>query len=300
MHVAHLEVRKLVVSAMAGAVISEILVWLSVGPGESLSRTVILGHFAAIVIGAFAGLSYEIFRALLEVTNDSLKQVSVMHTSVRQLSEQIKYQDSALKMLLSLPRHNEALSALITQSMSDNFRNIPYVTMANYMTILEIAIRHADTFEAVQRHPLRWYEDSRATGYLHALRDERMKYKTRLFVLDDMGQREMEVDVADPDALSTYWRNTGDVDSLWVSEANFRRNFPQTAIPEDFALFDEQLYIAYNEEQQILSFDVLAEDSIMSRIFRDVRHLVASHADGAFRRVPVAANVIALESVREQ
>jgi len=283
-----------------GAIVSEILVALSVGPGETFSRTVVLGHFVAIIIGAMAGVSYEIFRALLNVTNDSIEQVSVMRTSVMQLSEQIKYQDSALKMLVSLPKHNEVLSVLITKSMTDNFRNIPYVAMATYLKILEIAIKHSDTFEGVQRHPMRWYRDSGNVGYLHSLRDGRMDFKTRLFVLDDNGLRQMEEDISDPSILDNYWENTGTVESLWISEADFRRNFPQIPIPEDFALFDGRLLIMYNEDQQILSFDVVEEDNTFARIFRDIRQLTRNHVNPAIKQIPNATNVLPLKAVREE
>jgi len=285
----HLEVRRLVLPGVVGAAVSEVLVTLSIGGDERVSRGVVLGHVAAVVVGALLGLGYELVKALIEVTDRSLQQVATMEASVRQLVEQIRYQDAALQMLTALPRHNEVLSVLLTTSMTDNFRNIPYVTMATYLNILQIAIQHADRFESVQRHPVRWYRDSRNTGYLHALRDSRMRARTRLFVLDAEGRADMEQDVRDADTLADYWTHTGDVDSFWVSEADFRRNFPQIPIPEDFALFDGKLLIVYDEDRQILSFDVVPEINDFSRIFSDVRRLMADQSGTAFRRVPRTA-----------
>jgi hypothetical protein len=164
--------------------------------------------------------------------------------------------------------------------------------MAGYLHILEIAIKHSNGFEAVQRQSIRWYRDSGNSGYLEALRDKPMSVKTRLFVLDASSQRDMGEDLTDPSLLDWYWRHTGEVDSFYVTESDFRKNFPQIPIPGDFALYDRELFVMYDEDRQILSFDVVGESSNQVRIFKDLGQLVKSHADSAFKRIPRASNEV--------
>lgn len=116
-----------------------------------------------------------------------------------------------------------------------------------------------------------------------------MSYKTRLFVLDEAAQREMLEDLRDSELLAYYWENTGDVASDWVSDSAFRKHFPQVPIPQDCALYDRSPLIVYDEERQILGFDVVDENSSPVRIFSDLQQLVQSHSAGELAEIPRVA-----------
>jgi hypothetical protein len=79
-----------------------------------------------------------------ESTRKSLQSFGTMQAGVESLTRRIRYQDDTLKMLTSRPRHNSVLTALIKTSMSDNFRNTPYVGEADYLRFLTMAIEHSD------------------------------------------------------------------------------------------------------------------------------------------------------------
>ena len=176
---------RLAVTAALGALILEAIVAISVGINHTLDAQVIPAHLAALLVGALAGWLFELFRELTSVTREATLTVSGLKASVESLTQRIKYQDQALDMLMTCPRHHDALTALIKKSMSDNFRNIPLVGVSDYLAFLQSAVRHADGYEGVQRQPLRWYRDRHAGPWLVDLRQRKMQYKRRLIVLDN-------------------------------------------------------------------------------------------------------------------
>jgi hypothetical protein len=121
-----------------------------------------------------------------------------------------------------------------------------------------------------------------------------MQYKSRLFVIDDQLVGKMEEDLADPTLLTFYWEHTGEVSSYWITESDFRRNYPSLSIPRDFALYDHMLLITYDEEKQILNFDVVDPDtSPEAQIFRTLNELV-QRDDTAFRVIPHAQQYVSV------
>ena len=244
--------------AAGGAALVEVVLILSEGLGNAFTISRIPNHLTAIAVGGLLGWMYELLRELSAATATSLQGIST-------LLGKINYQDEALSMLTGSPRHNEVLTMLIAASMKENFRNIPYVGEAAYLEYLSNAIEHSSGFQGVQRKPLRWFRDESANGYLHALRDRRMSYKTRIFIIDDADVDEMEHDLRDPDLLAYYWENGGSVDSYWISTERFRRQFPGRRIPDDFALFDGSLLIAYDTDHQVLTFNLVEESSCPER-----------------------------------
>ena len=182
----------------------------------------------------------------------------------------IEYQDDALTMLTACPRHNDVLTRLIKASMKENFRNVPYVGEAAYLEYLGNAIEHSGGFQGVHRRPLRWFRDNSANAYLHTLRDRRMDYQTRIFVIDNADVPAMEEDLRNAELLAHYWQNGGEIDSYWISVERFQHQFPGQRIPDDFALFDRALLIAYDIERQVLTFNLLKESSRERQIFESL------------------------------
>ncbi|GAA1693178.1 hypothetical protein GCM10009745_43340 [Kribbella yunnanensis] len=278
--------KRLAGSALVGTLTLEAILLFSAGANNAFTARQLPSHVLAVIVGTLGGWIFELFRQLLSATSNSLEELGRLNASLGALTERIDYQETALGMLTSCPRHNDALSKLIRSSMSDNFRNIPYVGPAAYLGYLRSAVEHSDGYEGIQRNTLRWYQESGATAYLQELKSKRMKFKTRLFVIDDDEAEQMERDLADEELLAFYWQHTGDVASYWITVSDYRRNYPALIIPRDFALYDHTLLITYDEDKQILSFDVLDPgQSPQAQIFRTL-HELTRHQAAAFRPVP--------------
>jgi len=276
---------RLAMVALVGAALVEVVLVVSEGVGEAFAVRKIPDHLAALAVGALLGWMYELLRELNAATLSSLRDIDSLQNTVKSLTNKINYQDDALSMLTSCPRHNAVLTALIRASMRDNFRNVPYVGEAEYLQFLHQAIEHSNGYQGIQRKPLGWFRDMGASTYLASLRERRMAYKTRIFVIDDEDLPEMEHDLADPDLLDYYWRHTGDVDSFWISVSNFKRHCPRIRVPDDFGLYDGSLLIVYDTERQVLTFNLLDESDVERQIFATQRSL-ADHGVAAFRVIP--------------
>jgi hypothetical protein len=265
------------VSAL-GAVLVEVVLVFSEGLGNAFTIGRIPNHLGAIAVGGLLGWMYELLRELSAATTSSLREIS-------SLTSKIKYQDEALSMLTTCPRHNEVLSELIGASMRDNFRNVPYVGVGEYLQFLGKAIEHSNGYQGIQRQPLGWFKDSAAHSYLEGLRDQKMAYKTRIFVIEEADVGRMEQDLRDPEVLSYYWEHGGEVDSYWLSTEQFKRHCPRLRVPDDFALYDGTLLIAYDTGHQVLTFNLVDESSHERQIFAAQQNL-ASHGVDAFKRIP--------------
>lgn len=276
--------------AMLGALLVEVVLILSEGLDKAFTVAQVPNHLAALAVGGLLGWMYELLRELSAATSESLKDIAT-------LTNKISYQDEALSMLTRCPRHNEVLTRLIGASMKENFRNVPYVGEGAYLEYLSNAVEHSGGFQGVQRRPLRWFREESAGAYLNALRDRRMSHKTRIFIIDDDDVEKMEQDLRDPQTLSYYWDNGGDVDSYWISAGNFQKQFPGCRIPDDFGLYDGSLLIAYDIERQVLTFNLVKPSSHECRIFANQQDL-KKFGVTAYQPIPRTAPV-ALRAVSE-
>lgn len=76
--------------------------------------------------------------------------------------------------------------------------------------------------------------------------------------------------------MDYYWRHTGDVETYWMTVSEFRKAFPRRDVPRDLALYDRELWVAYDEPSQTLSFDVVPPDAEVCRLFSDLRGMVGN------------------------
>lgn len=281
-----LDYTRLVKAALVGALIGlvfEVAVSLLTGTGAfSLNR--LPSAVAFLLVGFAGGWLFEVFKAQTEVTDEAVRLLTEVHRDVDRLTRRLTFADRALGMLMEAPRHHAALTELITASMTDKFRSIPDVGTAAYLRVLELAIDHAARYEGVHTSGFRWYRDTDAGHYLDGLRDKPMSVKTRLLLVDDAELPAMRADLADDEVMGYYWRHTGDVDTFWMTTSDFRTAFPGRDLPRDCALYDRQLYVAYDEPKLVLRFDVLDHANEMARLFDDVRELSSRHAP-TLRRV---------------
>jgi len=275
----HLSYRRLVKSALVGTLIGvvfDLAVAFLTRSGSPFSLVQVPSYVAFGIVGFAGGWLFELFKAQTEVTDESVRALTEVQRSVEQLTRRLTYQDEALTMLSSSPRHNEVLTALIKASLWDSFRSIPYVGVPAYLKLLGLAISHADAYEGTHRTTLRWFFESDAGHYLNGLRDKTMSVKTRLVLIDDTDLEAMREDLANPAVMDYYWRHTGDVETYWMTVSEFRKAFPRRDVPHDLALYDRELWVAYDEPSQTLSFDVVPPDSEVCRLFSDLRGMIAN------------------------
>jgi hypothetical protein len=273
----HLSYRRLVKSAIVGALLGlvfDVVVTLSTAPTGGFSVRQVPSYLGFVVVGFAGGWLFELFRAQAEVTDQSIRTLSETQQAVERLTRRMTYQDQALSMLISSPRHSEALTALIKASLSDNFRNIPYIGVPTYLHLLGLAIDRSDSYEGIQRSSFRWYKERDAGHYLNGLREKDMSVKTRLVLIDDTDLDDMNADLANPEVMDYYWRHTGRVTTFWMTLSEFRKAFPRRDLPRDLALYDRQLWVAYDETTQTLTFDVVDDEAEVCRLFDDLQEMI--------------------------
>jgi hypothetical protein len=105
-------------------------------------------------------------------------------------------------------------------------------------------------------------------------------------MIDDEDLAQMKHDLSDSDLMDYYWSNTGlDVKTFWISSSSFKRNFPEHKLIEDFALYDGQLLIKYDEDRQTVIFDVLEDLSEEAHIFKRLQEQTELNISGPFTEV---------------
>jgi hypothetical protein len=67
-------------------------------------------YVAFLLVGFAGGWLFELFKIQTEVTAQSGRALTELEASVQTLTRKITYQDQALGMLVSAPRHTEALT----------------------------------------------------------------------------------------------------------------------------------------------------------------------------------------------
>lgn len=281
-----LDVVRLALVAFIGALILEVVLIFATGLKDAFTVRQIPAHLVAILVGSLAGWLFELFRQMTEVTHETMKIATNLETNIQALTAKITYQDQALGMLISCPRHNEALTNLIKASMSENFRTIPLVGVPSYLEFLTKAVEHSDGYEGIQRKPLSWFKQTGGGSYLDDLKKRNMRYKKRLIIIDRSDEEQMQLDLADAGTLDYYWRHTGPVTTYWITSRDFAANFPGMEIPKDLALYDRQLLIAYDEQTKILTFDVLDTESDIRRLFHALDRL-APHEVEFLHELPI-------------
>lgn len=268
-------IARLALISFSGALILEIVLTFALGLREAFTVRQIPAHLAALLVGGLAGWLFELLRESTKATAEILAAAQGMQTNFETVANKIQYQERALDMLTACPRHNAAISQLLKSSISENFRRIPSVGVPEYLAFLRLAIVHSDGYEGIQRNTLSWFRDSKRGSYLNNLRQRNMRYKTRLFIIDDEQREEWKADLNDQESLSYYWRNTGNVDTYWIFAQNFSDNFPAWGeeVPEDLALYDHQLLISYDEKRQLLSFNVVGTESEYPTLFQTIQQM---------------------------
>lgn len=276
---------RLVLSACVGAVVLDFIVNAAVGFTNPFTGKELPAHLAALLVGSLGGWLFELFRELRATTSGAAETIRSLTTSVEALTKRTMHQEHVLGMLLDCPRHNEALAALIDASMRHDSRSIPGVDLPAYVEFLRRAVRRSDGYGGIHRATLRWYGNGHVRPYLDELCRKDMAYKRLFIILDESLVQDMEEDLQDGELLDHYWSHAGDVDTHWMTTSHFKELFPGVEPPPSSALYDDQLCITYDQDAQVLSFDVLGGDDELRRLLDDLEDTIGRGA-GWLREVP--------------
>jgi hypothetical protein len=263
------------------------------GIGGSLSIRKLSEIAAAFVVGALVGFVVELLRQVSEEAHVSMIRFERINQSFASLEQRVSFLDAGVEMLLRCPRHGDLLNAMLRRLLKDGV----FATEGDYLTYLGRAIENSDEYQGVQPCSLRSFKDFAA--YLDELNGRMMRSKTRIFILDEEQASLMEEDLANQEILDLYWNKSQGVRSFWVRQSELKAlepfitkglcTNPFMETPADFALYDGQLLIAFDPQNSILTFDVVAPDSPFKAIFAKPGEWT-QRGRMIFRPVPVTAS----------
>ncbi len=192
-------------------------------------------------------------------------------------------------MLLSAKIHKEAIWKLVSASLEGNYKSLAYVSRNRYLGFLRTAISTSKKSTGVKRAPIRSYlvnDDNVMETYLHTLRDKHMEKKTRVFIIDSEHEQYMKEDLDNPELMNYYWEASGqEVESYWITTAEFGQNFSQRDVPNEFAIYDDELLISYDEPMRTLVFGIVDEADDRLKIFEDLAEQQRNNSKGPFRKI---------------
>lgn len=271
-------------AALTGAAIISILQLLFLlRPGEQFDWSDWRSLALAAITGAILGWGYRLANGLRNTLDEAL-------TRLEGATRALDYQQEPLRMILSAKRHKETITQLVSDSLKEKYRFISYVQEAQYLNYLVSAISVSNKSTGVKRRPVRSYKDSESgmmKGYLHALRDRKMKEKVRIFIIDPQDEESMKEDLTDTELMSFYWENAGrDVASYWITATDFNSRFAgQLTIPKEFAIYDDELLIEYDESSRTLFFDIVQPGDERLKVFRQLIEQEQSNLTRPFTKI---------------
>lgn len=276
----NMNVRRLRYALIGGLVLLAVDAALNV---RDLKAPGLLPYLATAFVGCTVGWLYDLGVSMSAQTQKSIAEM-------RRLSHLLEIQEPPVQMLVNAGDRFPTIRILLNESVGKQYRTIAPVNPNKYLSLLKHAVSNSDCFNGVMRNTVSWFQQtSEGTSYLKQLADRRMREKTRIFIIDDAMVQRMRDELAEPELMAFYWRNTGQVDTYWIAERDFRQNYGELTLPEDFALFDSKLLIRYDEQRQIIFFDLVEERSPERRIFDELKAQLDNKTNSPFLRIPRGA-----------
>src|SRR5438552_18105115 len=118
--------RPFLLPVVIGTILSEIVNYALAPSNYFNSPPKVIFSF---IIGAAIGWMYEVIRQQSELLFEAFGRLD-------NLSKTLEYQQEALTMLLKCRRHGEALTALLSDSIREKYRYIPFVNETTYLSDL--------------------------------------------------------------------------------------------------------------------------------------------------------------------
>lgn len=288
-------------AALLGSIVA-ILLELAINPATQTE--VARGHVAGLIpefgVGFIGGWLFDLCRDMAAAAENLAKLNS---SFVQYLGAFFKRDPYAL--ISKESPHSGVIGRLLRRSIESGYTAITGLNTNEYLNFLRQAISASESFDGVQRHPVRWFfldtiapqavgayvppaaNDSQVkSSYLSSLRAKDMRRKRRVFVIPDSEVTMMEQDLKDDHLMARYWEETGSVETFWVPEGEFRRFYDvRSASLDDLALFDEQLLIKYDATRGVLTFDLIGPDDPSQLIFHNLDVQLRADSLEPFRRI---------------
>jgi hypothetical protein len=257
--------------------------------GRNLDQYSALALIAAVFILDIFNLASVDILAEITLAILALVVINLSNTqeSIEKIDSMVKYTDLSLQVISQLTyletmfgylrtsqyKHKEILNQLITKALSDeSLHSIPWVNDIEYLHLLRTVVGQCDSFQAVQDKPISWYEkqkNNEGKTYLQSIKNQKIQQKRRIFLISEADKQKMEEDLKSDTAMKYYWDNTGvDMDTYYLFEEDFRKNYPNLEGPRDSVIFDDVLFIEYYSDVQTLRFKMLDSSSKERNIFK--------------------------------
>ena len=271
-----LAIRSLVYALGGGVLLLAVDAFLNIrdlqGPG-------VLAYVAAAFAGCLVGWIYDLGTRMTEITNRSIAQM-------RRLSEILDLQHQPLELLVHAKTHAPTVGVLLKASIGEQYRTIASVDPNRYLSFLRQALKSSERFDGIMRRTVSWFRDNDdGASYLTDLAGRRMQEKVRVFLIDTATVQQMQDELNDEGLMDFYWRHTGAVDTFWITEKDLRDNYPELGMPDDCALFDQELLIRYDDRRQTVFFDIVKDGSIERQLFDRLRIQLDNGSDRPFKRI---------------
>jgi hypothetical protein len=259
-------------------------------PGAELDwRSLALAAITGAVIGWGYRLGTDLRNASRKALTDLGNLVNQASARLQRTTEALDVQQETINMLLSAKIHKEAIWKLVSASLEGDKKSLAYVSRNRYLGYLRTTISASNKSTGVKRAPIRSYklnDDNVMETYLHTLRDKPMKKKTRVFIIDSEHEQDMKEDLENPELMNYYWKESGeDVESYWITTPEFRQNFSQSDVPNEFAIYDDELLIAYDEPLRTLVFGIVNEAEDRLKIFEALVEQQSNDSQRPFRKI---------------
>ena len=242
------------------------------GPG-------LLPYLASAFVGCLVGWIYDLGTRMNETTSESIQQLT-------HLTKILDFQHPPLQLLANARTHAPTVGVLLRVSIGLQYRTIASVDPNQYLSFLRQALKNSDRFNGVMRQTVSWFrENDDGASYLQDLSSRRMSEKIRVFVIDAANVLKMQDEMADDGLMEFYWRHTGPVHTYWITEKDLRDNYSELGMPDDCALFDQELVIKYDGRRQTIFFDIVDERSTERQLFDRLHTQIQNGSDRPFKRI---------------
>src|SRR5215472_384691 len=202
------------------------------------------------------------------------------------LTEILDFQHQPLRLLVKAKTHAPTVGLLLKASIGDQYRTIASVDPNQYLSFLRQALKISDRFNGIMRKTVSWFrENENGASDLQDLSSRRMREKIRVFIIDSASVEQMQQEMVDEALMEFYWRHTGSVETYWITERDLRHNYSELGMPDDCAVFDQELLIKYDDKRQTVYFDIVEGRSIERQLFDRLHTQIQNRSDSPFKRI---------------
>lgn len=163
---------------------------------------------------------------------------------IERLEQTQKIFDNARDMLKTESTQSIVLHKLMTESISNKFREIPNVSRNKYREFLESAAENCSSYKGIMTQTIGAYSDqySELRDYLFKIVEK--DDKTRIFVIRDGQKAKMYEELDNPKIMRHYWDCNGtNMRSYWILESEV--NLLRVGDIADCGIYDDEIMISF-------------------------------------------------------